>query len=104
MTKKQYRSRNVTVGTVKKSIAAIASRWLLKKASQLFAGSEAALQSGNASDKAISANSCGSRLAAHVLLLPRAKRSSGRLFGLVNEQTPSQNHLRSLMSSIQVEV
>ena len=28
--KKQYSSRKVTVGNVKKSIAAIASRWLVK--------------------------------------------------------------------------
>ncbi len=39
MTKKQYRTPKVSVGTVKKSIAAIASRWLRRKASQRRAGS-----------------------------------------------------------------
>jgi hypothetical protein len=39
MTKKQYSTPNVKVGTVKKSIAAMASRWLCRKVSQRFAGS-----------------------------------------------------------------
>src|ERR1039457_4467040 len=39
MTKKQYRMPNVNVGTVKKSIAAIASRWFLRKVSQRLATS-----------------------------------------------------------------
>src|SRR5260370_38212074 len=39
MTKKQCRTPKVSVGTVKKSIAAIASRWLSKKAAQRFASS-----------------------------------------------------------------
>jgi hypothetical protein len=39
MTKKQCRAPKVSVGTVKKSIAAIASRWLSKKAAQRFASS-----------------------------------------------------------------
>src|SRR5215471_11674702 len=39
MTNKQYRTRKVTVGTVKKSRATIASRWLRTKASHLLAGS-----------------------------------------------------------------
>ena len=39
MTKKQYSTPKVIVGTVKKSIAAIASRWLLKKAAHRLAGS-----------------------------------------------------------------
>ena len=34
ITKMQYSSRKVDVGTVKKSIAAIASRWFLRKANQ----------------------------------------------------------------------
>jgi hypothetical protein len=34
ITKKQYSTRKVAVGTVKKSIAAIASRWFLRKADQ----------------------------------------------------------------------
>src|SRR5579859_6971021 len=34
MTKRQYRTPKVVVGTVKKSMAAIASRWLLKNVSQ----------------------------------------------------------------------
>jgi hypothetical protein len=34
MTKKQYKTPKVRVGTVKKSIAPIASRWLRRKASQ----------------------------------------------------------------------
>jgi hypothetical protein len=38
MTKKQWRRRNVTVGTVKKSMAAMTSRWFFKKASQRLAG------------------------------------------------------------------
>jgi hypothetical protein len=36
ITKKQYRIVKVSVGTVKKSIAAIGSRWLARKASQLW--------------------------------------------------------------------
>src|SRR5260370_20500412 len=39
MTKKQYRTPNVSVGTVKKSIAAMASRWFLRNVSQRFAES-----------------------------------------------------------------
>jgi hypothetical protein len=39
MTKKQYRTPNVSVGTVKKSMAAIASRWFRRNASQRLAGS-----------------------------------------------------------------
>jgi hypothetical protein len=39
MTKKQQSTPNVIVGTVKKSIAAIASRWFRRKASQRLAGS-----------------------------------------------------------------
>ena len=39
MTKKQYRAPNVSVGTVKKSIAAMASRWFLRNISQRFMGS-----------------------------------------------------------------
>jgi hypothetical protein len=39
MTKKQYRTPNVSVGTVKKSIAAMASRWFLRKVSHRFTGS-----------------------------------------------------------------
>jgi hypothetical protein len=39
MTKKQYSTPKVSVGTVKKSIAAMASRWLFRKASHRFAGS-----------------------------------------------------------------
>src|ERR1035437_7049608 len=39
MTKKQYRTPKVRVGTVKKSIAAIASRWFRRKDSQRRAGS-----------------------------------------------------------------
>ena len=39
MTKKQSRMPNVSVGTVKKSIAAIATRWLLRNAALRFAGS-----------------------------------------------------------------
>src|SRR5258708_24025260 len=39
MTKKQYRTPKVSVGTVKKSIAAIASRWLLRNVSHRFIGS-----------------------------------------------------------------
>jgi hypothetical protein len=39
MTKKQYRTPKVSVGTVKKSIAAIASRWFLRNVSQRLAGS-----------------------------------------------------------------
>jgi hypothetical protein len=39
MTKKQHNTPNVTVGTVKKSMAAMASRWLRRKASQRLAGS-----------------------------------------------------------------
>jgi hypothetical protein len=35
--KKQCRTPNVSVGTVKKSIAAITSRWLFRKAAQRFA-------------------------------------------------------------------
>jgi hypothetical protein len=38
MTKKQYSTPKVTVGTVKKSIAAMASRWLLRKTAQRFTG------------------------------------------------------------------
>jgi hypothetical protein len=34
ITKKQYKTRKVTVGTVKKSIAAIACRWFLRKINQ----------------------------------------------------------------------
>jgi hypothetical protein len=40
MTKKQYRTPNVRVGTVKKSIAAIASRWFLRNVSHRFTGCE----------------------------------------------------------------
>ena len=36
MTKKQYRTPKVSVGTVKKSIAAIASRWFRRNVSQRF--------------------------------------------------------------------
>ena len=36
MTKKQYRTPKVSVGTVKKSIAAMASRWFLRNVSQRF--------------------------------------------------------------------
>jgi hypothetical protein len=36
---KQYNTLKVKVGTVKKFIAAMASRWLLRKAAQRFAGS-----------------------------------------------------------------
>jgi hypothetical protein len=36
---KRYRTPKVRVGTVKKSIAAIASRWLRRKVSQRFLGS-----------------------------------------------------------------
>ena len=36
MMKKQYRTPNVSVGTVKKSIAAMASRWFLRNVSQRF--------------------------------------------------------------------
>jgi hypothetical protein len=39
MTKKQYRAPKVNVGTVKRSIAAIASRWLFRKAAHRLAGS-----------------------------------------------------------------
>src|SRR5882762_5783035 len=39
MTKKQYRTPNVSVGTVKKSIAAMASRWFLRNVSHRFTGS-----------------------------------------------------------------
>src|SRR5580698_5670444 len=39
MTKKQYRTPNVSVGTVKKSIAAMASRWFLRNVSHRFAES-----------------------------------------------------------------
>src|ERR1035437_9768036 len=39
MTKKQYRTPKVSVGTVKKSIAALASRWLLRKVRQRPVGS-----------------------------------------------------------------
>jgi len=39
MTKKQYRTPNVSVGTVKKSIATIASRWFLRNVSHRFTGS-----------------------------------------------------------------
>src|SRR5260370_10342234 len=39
MTKKQQSTPNVIVGTAKKSIAAIASRWFRRKASQRLAGS-----------------------------------------------------------------
>jgi hypothetical protein len=39
MTKKQYRTPRVSVGTVKKSMAAIASRWFRRKASQRRASS-----------------------------------------------------------------
>src|SRR6516164_1986010 len=39
MTKKQYSTEKVTVGTVKKSIAAMASRWLRRKVSQRLDGS-----------------------------------------------------------------
>jgi hypothetical protein len=39
MTKKQYRTPNVSVGTVKKSIAAMASRWFLRNVSGRFRGS-----------------------------------------------------------------
>src|SRR5204863_7877017 len=39
ITKKEYRNWKVSVGTVKKSKAAITSRWLARKASQRFAGS-----------------------------------------------------------------
>ena len=38
MTKKQYNTPNVSAGTVKKSIAAIALRWLLRNAVHRFAG------------------------------------------------------------------
>jgi plasmid stabilization system protein ParE len=38
MTKKQYRTPNVSVGTVKKSIAAMASRWFLRNVSHRFTG------------------------------------------------------------------
>jgi hypothetical protein len=37
MTKKEYRTPNVSVGTVKKSIAAIASRWFCRNVSQSLA-------------------------------------------------------------------
>jgi hypothetical protein len=40
MTKKQYRTPKVSVGTVKKSIAAMASRWFLRNVSHRFIGSE----------------------------------------------------------------
>src|SRR5438552_8801280 len=40
MTKKQYRTPNVSVGNVKKSIAAIAWRGFRRNASQRLAGSE----------------------------------------------------------------
>src|SRR4051794_15871221 len=39
MTKKQYSTPKVSVGTVKKSIAAMASQWLLRKAAHRLAGS-----------------------------------------------------------------
>src|ERR1700687_181459 len=39
MTNKQYRTRKLTVGTVQKSIATMASRWFRRKPSQRFAGS-----------------------------------------------------------------
>jgi hypothetical protein len=39
MTKKQYRTPKVSVGTVKKSIAAMTSRWFLRKVSQRLVGS-----------------------------------------------------------------
>src|ERR1035441_9570218 len=39
MTKKQYKTPKVRVGTAKKSIAAIALRWFLRKAGQRRAGS-----------------------------------------------------------------
>jgi hypothetical protein len=39
MTKKQYRTPKVSVGTVKKSIAAMASRWFLRNVSHRFTGS-----------------------------------------------------------------
>ena len=39
MTKKQYRMPNVNVGTAKKSIAAMASRWFRRNVSQRFATS-----------------------------------------------------------------
>src|SRR5262249_58670199 len=39
MTKKQYSTEKMTVGTVKKSIAAMASRWLRRKVSQRLDGS-----------------------------------------------------------------
>jgi hypothetical protein len=38
MTKKHYRTPNVSVGTVKKSIAAMASRWFLRNVSHRFTG------------------------------------------------------------------
>jgi hypothetical protein len=41
MTKKQYRTPKVIVGTVKKSIAAMASRWFRRKVSQRWTGWEA---------------------------------------------------------------
>src|ERR1700730_4304057 len=39
ITKKQYRTPKVSVGTVKKSIAAMASRWFLRNVSHRFTGS-----------------------------------------------------------------
>src|SRR6202158_240843 len=39
MTNKQYRTRKLTVGTVQKSIATMASRWFRRKPSQRFSGS-----------------------------------------------------------------
>jgi hypothetical protein len=38
MTKKQQRTPKVNVGTVKRSTAAIASRWLFRQAAHLLAG------------------------------------------------------------------
>ena len=40
MTKKQYSTPRVSVGTVKKSIAVMASRWMFRNALHRFAGSE----------------------------------------------------------------
>jgi hypothetical protein len=40
MTKKQYSTPKVSVGTVKKSMAAMASRWFRRNVSQRWAGSE----------------------------------------------------------------
>jgi len=76
MTKKQYRTPKVSVGTVKKSIAAIASRWLLRNAATVLPARIARRLSHPAQH-----GSLGNIEAEHFQLSVNARRAPGRILG-----------------------